>query len=439
MKIRPARRINGRVRLPGDKSISHRAAIIAALATGSSQISNFSTSQDCAATLSCLGKLGVSIEREGTIVRVAGAGRSGLTPSVEALDCGNSGSTIRMLAGVLAGQNFTSTLTGDDSLRSRPMNRIVEPLEMMGARVQSRQGKPPLDIQGTEHLKSVRYELPVASAQVKTCVLLAGLHADGRTEAVENFGPTRDHTERMLKWFGAPLEITAIDENGAVIIAINGPVTFPARDIIIPGDVSSAAFLIAAAALLPVSDLEIEAVGLNPTRTQFLSTLRSLGVELSITNEHEQCNEPIGMIRVSGKLTSEPLPQGPSHVVQGRLIPQLIDELPMLAVVGTQIPGGIEIRDAGELRLKESDRIEVTVKNLRAMGAEVEEFADGLSVAGPTKLRGAKIDPAGDHRIAMAFTVAGLIAEGDTEIGGAECISVSFPEFFTLLESVVER
>ncbi len=373
MRIRPARRIDGRVCLPGDKSISHRAALIAALATGSLQISNFSTSQDCAATLACLKTLGVAIHTEGPNVQVEGVGRSGLRSSREALDCGNSGSTMRMLAGVLAGQNFTSTLTGDGSLRSRPMTRIVEPLEMMGARVLTQNGKPPLAIQGTASLQPIRYELPVASAQVKSCILLAGLQAEGP------------------------------------------------------------------AALLPGSDLEIDAVGLNPTRTQFLLTLRSLGVDLDITQDQEDCNEPVGMVHVTGKLIAQSARLQKSNSVEGRLIPQLIDELPLLAVVGTQITGGIHIHDAGELRLKESDRIKVTVKNLRAMGAEVEEFADGLSVAGPTKLRGAKIDSSGDHRIAMAFAVAGLIAEGDSEIEDAECINVSFPEFFTLLESIVER
>lgn len=439
MRIRPARRIIGRVRFPGDKSISHRAAIIAALATGKSQISNFSTSQDCTATLECLKTLGVAIHREGLNVQVEGAGRSGLRASDDALDCGNSGSTMRILAGVLAGQNFTSTLTGDGSLRSRPMTRIVEPLEMMGARVLSQNGKPPLAIQGTTNLQSIRYELPVASAQVKSCVLLAGLQAEGRTEAIEMLGATRDHTERMLKWFGVPIETTALEENGATKIAITGPASFSARDLKVPGDISSAAFLMAAAALLPASDLTVDEVSLNPTRTQFLLTLRSFGVELEITEDQEECNEPVGSVRVTGKLIAQSaLPEKPNSV-GGRLIPQLIDELPLLAVVGTQITGGVQIHDAGELRLKESDRIKVTVKNLRAMGAEVEEFADGLSVAGPTKLRGAKIYAAGDHRIAMAFAVAGLIAEGDSEIEGAECISVSFPEFFTLLESVVER
>ena len=436
MRIKPAQRTKGSIRLPGDKSISHRAAIIAALATGNSQISNFSTSQDCAATLECLRTLGVSIHREGGNVLVEGAGRFGLRASPNALDCGNSGSTLRMLAGVVAGQNFTSTLTGDDSLRSRPMTRIVEPLEMMGARVLSQNGKPPLAIQGTPSLRPISYELPVASAQVKSCVLLAGLQAEGTTEAIETLGATRDHTERMLKWFGVPIEI--IEANGAKSTAVTGPVTISARDFTVPGDISSAAFMVAAAALLPGSDLEIHDVGLNPTRTEFLSTLSKFGIDLEITDEREESNEPRGTVRVKGGITKLPLSEQ-SNAVAGQLIPQLIDELPLLAVVGTQISGGILIHDAGELRVKESDRIKLTVKNLRAMGAEVEEFSDGLRVAGPTKLRGAMIDPSGDHRIAMAFAVAGLIAEGESEIEGAECIGVSFPEFFRLLDSITER
>jgi 3-phosphoshikimate 1-carboxyvinyltransferase len=433
MKITPARRINGRVQVPGDKSISHRAAIIAALANGTSRITNFSPSEDCVATLSCLRKLGVSIQSEGSSVIVQGAGESGLRAANEALYCGNSGSTMRMLAGVLAGQDFSSTLTGDDSLTSRPMQRIIEPLHLMGAELGSTNAKPPLTIKGRKPLKPIRYELPVASAQVKSCVLLAGLNAKGRTEVIER-EETRDHTERMLKWFGVPLE-----RSGEGAISINGPQSFAARDVSVPGDISSAAFLIAAAALLPESKLDVEDVGLNPTRTMFVSMLGSLGVMIEIIDWQEECNEPSGRVRVKGKLGTEPPSPVDSTLVRGNLIARLIDELPLLAVVGTQMPGGIEIRDAAELRRKESDRISTTVKNLRAMGAEVEEFEDGLAVHGRTQLRGAMLDSYGDHRIAMAFAVAALIASGDSEIAGAEAVGVSFPDFFTVLESLVER
>jgi 3-phosphoshikimate 1-carboxyvinyltransferase len=433
MKITPARRINGRVQVPGDKSISHRAAIIAALANGTSRITNFSSSEDCAATLSCLRQLGVSIQSEGSSVVVQGVGDGGLRVANKPLYCGNSGSTMRMLAGVLAGQEFSSTLTGDDSLNSRPMQRIIEPLQLMGAELGSKNGKPPLTVKGHKSLKPIRYELPVASAQVKSCVLLAGLNAKGRTEVIEQ-EETRDHTERMLKWFGVPIEKSV---EGA--IPIDGPRSLAARDVSVPGDISSAAFLIAAAALLPESNLEVEDVGLNPTRTMFVSMLRSLGVVIEVTDEREEAHEPVGRVRVKGKLSAEPPSAVDSTLVRGNLIARLIDELPLLAVVGTQLPGGIEIRDAAELRRKESDRISATVKNLRAMGAEVEEFEDGLRVHGRTQLRGAMLDSYGDHRIAMAFAVAALTATGDSEIAGAECVSVSFPDFFTVLDGLVER
>jgi 3-phosphoshikimate 1-carboxyvinyltransferase len=433
MKITPARRINGRFQVPGDKSISHRAAIIAALANGTSRITNFASSEDCAATLSCLRKLGVSIQSEGSNLIVQGAGESGLRVANEALYCGNSGSTMRMLSGVLAGQDFSSTLTGDDSLSSRPMQRIIEPLQLMGAELGSKNAKPPLTIKGRRPLKPIRYELPVASAQVKSCVLLAGLYAQGRTEVIER-EKTRDHTERMLDWFGVPIE------NGIEsAISIDGPRSFTGRDVSVPGDISSAAFLIAAAALLPESQLDVENVGLNPTRTMFVTMLGSLGVMIEVDDWREECNEPAGCIRVRGKLGADPPSPVDSTLVRGNLIARLIDELPLLAVVGTQLPGGLEIRDAAELRRKESDRISTTVKNLRAMGAEVEEFDDGLAVRGRTPLHGAKIDSFGDHRIAMAFAVAALTASGDSEIAGAECVSVSFPDFFPLLESLIER
>lgn len=432
------------MRLPGDKSISHRAALLSALADGRSQLTNFSTSADCASTLACLRQLGVSIEREGASVRVAGVGVNGLLPAASALDCGNSGSTMRMLAGVLAGQNFVSELTGDRSLRSRPMRRIIEPLELMGARITSTAGCAPLQIVGRQPLVPISYSLPVASAQVKSCILLAGLNAQGRTEVIEAASLTRDHTERMLGWLGVAVE-THTEQHESVgvnVLAIDGPARLSARDFVIPGDISSAAFFIAAAALLPGSELEIEAVGLNPTRSQILSTLQALGMNVRTTNLHEQCNEPIGDVLVGAGVPSASALSGDrgAYSLRGAAVARLIDELPVLAVVGTQIEGGLEIREAAELRIKESDRIGATVENLRAMGAAVEEFEDGLRVAGGrARLRGAQIRTHGDHRIAMAFTIAALLAEGETELDDAECVSISFPEFFELLESVVER
>lgn len=439
------------MRLPGDKSISHRAAILAALASNSSRIDNFSTSEDCAATLRCLGQLGVKIERDGGSVTIGGAGLDGLRPSSEPLDCGNSGSTMRMLAGVLAGQNFTSVLTGDESLRSRPMKRIIEPLEMMGARISSEKGYAPLRIEGRRPLKSLSYEMKIASAQVKSCILLAGLYAEGYTEVIERKGATRDHTERMLRWFGVPVGSRTIERDGVTMEApsVGRPAQFNAPNGTVPGDISSAAFFIALAALLSGSKLKINQVGLNPTRTRLLSVLRSLGIDVSIDSLKcsddwnsgllQDFDEPFGDVSVIGGAGIVPIKDGESNVLRGDLIPQLIDELPVLAVLGTQVMGGFSIRDAKELRVKESDRISATVENLRAMGVEVEEHEDGLTIPERTQLRGAKLDAHGDHRIAMAFTIAALIAEGASEITGTECVSVSFPEFFDLLESVVVR
>ncbi len=425
--------------MPGDKSISHRAAMMAALAEGRSRIKNYSPSADCAATLSCLQQLGVRIERSGHEVMVHGVGFEDLRSPRAPLDCGNSGTTMRLLAGILAGRNFTSALTGDESLRARPMQRIIEPLLMMGAKISASDGRAPLVIEGRQPLKAITYELLVASAQVKSCILLAALCANGRTEVIEN-EPTRDHTERMFDWFGIPSETGDAEREGenARFVAVQGPVRFNARNVSIPGDISSAAYFIAAAALLPGSSLEIIDLGINSTRTEFLKQLRSIGFDIEIVNEQMESNEPLGIIRTRGFETSRLKRSGEQFTLEGLTIPQLIDELPLLAVFGSQIEGGIEIRNAAELRVKESDRIATTAQNLRMMGAEVQEFEDGLRLGGPTRLRGATIDPCGDHRIAMAFAVAGLLAEGETEIKDADCVAVSFPEFFELIESVVE-
>jgi 3-phosphoshikimate 1-carboxyvinyltransferase len=433
--IRPAQKMRGRLTMPGDKSISHRAALIAALANGTSRVRNYSNSDDCAATLRCLSQLGVSIRREDGDVLIEGAGENGLRAPTELLDCGNSGTTMRLLAGILAGQNFKSTLIGDASLRSRPMQRIIEPLQMMGARISSDDGRAPLTMEGPKRLQPIEYDLLVASAQVKSCILLAGLNATGRTQVIEEV-PTRDHTERLLRLFGVTVEIGDAEKEGESFAAVRGPASFDAHDVNVPGDISSAAYFVAAAALLQNSELEISNVGLNPTRTMFLSLFKSFGLDIEIEASAQVSNEPVGTIHINGA-RRKPAEES-SPVISGTVVAGLIDELPLLAVVGSQIEGGIEIRNAAELRVKESDRITTTVAGLRAMGAEVEEFDDGLRVSGPTRLRGAKIDPHGDHRIAMAFTVAALLAEGETDITNAECVAVSFPGFFELIESVVE-
>lgn len=437
--------------VPGDKSVSHRAGLLAAVAYGRTEITNYSSSADCASTLGALRALGVSIERDGPVVRVEGArvdagrtdgGRSfdGVRlrfqkPSAP-LDCGNSGTTMRLLAGELAAQPFTSVLVGDESLSRRPMRRIVEPLELMGARLFTEDGHAPLRVEGREPLRAIDYATPVASAQVKSCVLLAGLGAEGRTRVRES-EHTRDHTERMLRWFG--VQVATGSESGHFFAELEGPAHLEARDITVPGDMSSAAFLLAAAALLEGSELQVEGVGLNATRAGVIETLRAFGADVSVSDARERCNEPVGDVRARGvgALGSE---DGGAVVLRGASIPSLIDELPLLAVVGSQAAGGLEIRDARELRVKESDRISAVVENLRAMGAEVEEYEDGLRVEGNARLRGAQLRSFGDHRIAMAFAVAALTAEGETYVEGAEeCVAVSFPEFFTLLESVAER
>lgn len=429
MKLSPAHQIHGRLRLPGDKSISHRAALIAALATESCELSNFSTARDCASTIVCLQALGVSIEHRDQ--KLIFAGNQKLIAPRGPLDCGNSGSTLRILTGVLAGHDLTAELIGDESLSSRPMRRIIEPLELMGAKIEATDGKAPLKVHGSAKLNPITYKLPVASAQVKSAILFAGLNAQGRTTVIETT-PSRDHTERLFNGFGVP--VTAKDDHS---VSLAGPARLHGGAITIPGDVSSAAYFIAAAMLLPESELTIEGVGLNPTRAAFLSVLTSWGADISTDDVQSERNEPFGTINVRGGIKG--VAGETDRTLRRALIPSLIDELPLLAVVGSQMAGGIRIRDASELRLKESDRLATTALNLRAMGAEVEEFEDGLSVSGPTPLQGALIDSRNDHRIAMAFAVAALIAKGETEIAGSECVAISFPEFFPLLESLAKR
>src|SRR5688572_11716646 len=429
MRIASGRRLRGICSVPGDKSISHRAVLIAALAEGVSTVESFSTAADCAATLCCLSALGVVVEKDGTMVRING---NKLHQPPGPLNCGNSGSSMRMMAGLLAAVNFECTLTGDASLSTRPMNRIVEPLEMMGARFRTDNGCPPLTIHGSERLSAIEYQLPVPSAQVKTALLLAGMRAEGRTVVRETVR-TRDHTERMLKWFGVAVETE--DEPGSSVTAISGQARLMGAKLKIPGDFSSTAYFIAAAAMLSGSEIEIMNVGLNATRTQFIDVLRSFGADIETTDIREECNEPVGTIRVRGR-TFQP---GPSNVIEGQISAALIDELPLLGVVGTQVLSRLTVEYTGEIRVKDTDRIGATVKNLRAMGATVEEFADGFCVDGPVRLVGAAVQSYGDHRIAMAFSVAALLATRESEITDAASVAVSFPDFFPRLESLVER
>ncbi|MGH9599719.1 MAG: 3-phosphoshikimate 1-carboxyvinyltransferase [Terracidiphilus sp.] len=424
--IRPARNVHGSLRLPGDKSISHRYAMLGAFAEGTSRFTNFSTGADCASTLRCMEALGAKVNRVGdAAVEVTGVAGH-VTPAGHALDCGNSGSTMRMISGLLAPQQGRFTLTGDASLSRRPMERIRKPLEAMGARIALTEGHAPVEIEGSP-LKAIDYATPVPSAQVKTCVLLAGLETAGTTTVRESIR-TRDHSELALRAFGATVNRT-IDS-----VSIAGPQTLCAIDAAVPGDISSAAFFMCAAALFPGSSLVFDALGLNPTRSSLLDVLTALGVHITVLNLEEKHTELTGTVQVSAP------PQGlGSTTVSGALSAQLIDELPVLAAIAPYTSGGIRIRDARELRVKESDRIALTARNLRAMGAEVTEFDDGLDVPGGQTLHGAAIDSGGDHRIAMAFSVAALRAEGETLIQGAESAAISFPEFFELLDLIAER
>ena len=423
--VEPASSVRGHLHVPGDKSISHRYAILAALADGTSRITGYAPGADCATTLDCLRALGVDSantpDDAGTpVVVIAGVGLGGLAPSTAPLDAGNSGTTFRLLAGVLAAHPFETIMTGDPSLRRRPMRRLVEPLTRMGARVETDEGRPPMTIHGGP-LQGIDYAPPVASAQVKSAVLLAGLHASGTTRVMER-ASTRDHTERALQSFGVDIE-----RDGRTV-AVRGGQRLRAIDLAVPGDLSSAAFWAAAAAALPGSDVSVTGVGLNPTRSAFLETLRRAGAVIEVTTDTTMNGEPVGTVRIRHG-QREPLTVTPDEV------PSLIDELPVLAALAAH-GGGCEVSGAEELRGKESDRIAVIVDGLRALGADVEERADGFRVRADVALRGGTVDAAGDHRMAMAFAVAALGAAGPTTVTGAEVVEVSYPGFFDTLETI---
>jgi 3-phosphoshikimate 1-carboxyvinyltransferase len=425
-RIRLAKAFRGVLTLPGDKSISHRGAILAALAEGRSEIFNYSPAADCESTLRCLRGLGVKIEEKGSGIIVEGTGLAAWTKPRRALDAGNSGTTMRLLAGALAGQKFGSELTGDNSLRRRPMRRVMEPLRQMGAKIEAREDEfAPLKIAGGA-LRAIEYAPRVASAQVKSAVLLAGLFAEGETVVREPVH-TRDHTELALREMGAAIA----RQDGAV--RLQGRPKLNARQMVVPGDISAATFFLAATLIVPDSELIIQGVGLNPTRTAVLDFLASMGAPVSVVALGTRDGELAGDINVH----YAPIKGGK---ISGAMTARLIDELPMLAALGPYTEGGIEIRDAKELRVKESDRIAAMAENLRKMGAEVEEFPDGLRVVGRAagRLHGATIDPHEDHRIAMAFAIAALGAEGETIIRDPQCVAISFPNFFELLESLLK-
>jgi 3-phosphoshikimate 1-carboxyvinyltransferase len=413
--IRRLRRLRGELRLPGDKSISHRALLLNALAEGTSQIEGLSAGADVASTAGCLRALGVEIENG----RVHGVGLHGLQPPAGPLDCGNSGTTMRLIAGVAAGQPFPMTLVGDASLSRRPMDRVAKPLLQMGAQAST----SPLRVRGG-NIHAIEYHPPVASAQVKAALLLAGLWAKGETRVVETV-PTRDHTERMLAAMGASVEVAA------TTVKLRGPAQkLNPLSLTVPGDISAAAFWLIAGAIHPDAEITLRGVGVNPTRIGLLTLLARSGAEVEVSEQPDAGAEPVADLSV---VTASSLK---AMQIGGGEVAGLIDELPVLAVAATAMPGVSQIRDAGELRVKECDRIAAMAEGLQSMGAAVEELPDGWQIAGPSRLKGTRVRSFGDHRVAMALAVAGLIAEGETEIDDPACVTISYPTFWTDLESL---
>lgn len=434
--IRPVRTLSGTLRVPSDRSITVRAAILASVAEGVSRIRAPLESDDTDAALSCMAALGVqtaalSSSCDPLGLQIRGLGLRGLRAPAQPLFCNSSGTTMRLLAGFLAGQSFDAVLDGSEQLRRRPMRRVTDPLRRMGARIEDTDGHAPLIIHAANHpLRGLTYEMPVASAQVKSALLLAGLYADAPV-TVREPAPTRDHTERMLRAAGVEVIVEAEGDAGRITVH---PPRQPLRplDMLTPADFSSAAFFMSAAAIIPGAQLRLVEVGLNPTRTGLLDVLRAMGAGVNVTNLREEGGEPVGDLDVVGSdLTGVE--------VSGALTPRMIDEFPIFAVVATQAHGVTIVRDAEELRVKESNRLEGFVGELRKLGARIEATADGFVVEGPTRLHGAVVDGLGDHRVAMALAVAGLCAEGETTILGAECVAKTYPTFFRDLASLVSR
>jgi 3-phosphoshikimate 1-carboxyvinyltransferase len=423
VKIQPASAISGAIRLPGDKSISHRYAILASVAEGTSTLRNYSTGADPHSTLNCVETLGIGVERDGTEIKVHGKGLRGYTAPAKTLDVGNSGSTIRMMSGILAAQPFTSRLEGDSSIARRPMKRIITPLELMGAKIAAVDGTyPPIEIQGNADLQAIDYTLPVASAQVKSCVLFAGLYANGTTVTRESH-KTRDHSEIALKEFGADIRPQG------TTVSITSGAALTGRELLVPGDLSGAAFFLVAAILAKESNLVIYDVGVNPSRTALIDFLVGGGAQIKVLDVRSSGGELIGDLQVRASKF-----QG--GVIEKGVTAALIDEIPVLAVLGAMSEEGLVVRDAGELRVKETDRIATVAENMRRMGIEIETSHDGLRVPGKQQFRAAEVDSFGDHRIAMAFAVASLFADGESTVNEAEAASVSFAEFYDTLERI---
>ena len=418
--IQPKPYIQGKINVPGDKSISHRAVIFGSLAQGVTEIEGFLWGEDCTRTIACFREMGININIIDEKVVIQGKGLNGLQEPGNVLDAGNSGTTARLLLGILAGNPFYSVLTGDSSLRNRPMGRVVEPLARMGARIMGRKNSRllPLTVMGGK-LKTIDYHSPVASAQVKSCVLLAGLFDRGVTSVTEP-SLSRDHTERMLQYFDIPIQKKELR------VEVQGNHGFTGRPIKVPGDFSSAAFFLTAAASMPGSDLTILNVGVNPTRTGLLEVLSQMGADITLMNERINNMEPAADIRVQGAELK-------GVTIGGSLIPRLIDEIPVLTAAALLARGKTEIRDASELRVKESDRISTMIEELGKMGAVIESLPDGLKITGPQRLKGSRCMSHGDHRVAMALAVAGLSAEGHTQIADSQCVDISFPGFEEVL------
>ncbi|MBY6035850.1 3-phosphoshikimate 1-carboxyvinyltransferase [Fictibacillus nanhaiensis] len=425
-RLTPIKSLNGTIKVPGDKSISHRAVMFGSIAEGTTSINGFLTGEDCLSTISCFQKLGVAIKQENEHVIVEGKGIKGLQPPSSDLDVGNSGTTIRLMLGILANTPFTSVLTGDDSIAKRPMNRVTQPLKQMGARIEGRDSgnKVPLQIEGGT-AKGIHYHSPIASAQVKSAILLAGLEGEGTTSVTEPV-KSRDHTERMLEAFGANIK------NDGLTVSLNGGQQLKGTHIEVPGDISSAAFFLVAGAIIPDSLITLKKVGLNPTRTGILDVLQDMGAQITYQDVNEESSEPYGDLVIHTSRLK-------GTIIKGNLIPRLIDEIPIIALAATQAEGQTIIQDAQELRVKETDRIETVVNQLKKMGADIQATEDGMIIHGKTPLKGANVDSYGDHRIGMMLSVASCIAEGDTFLSNSEAVAVSYPAFFDQLNAITKN
>ncbi len=425
MKLGPTvNGLQGTIQIPADKSISHRSIMFGALAEGKTTIHNFLRGEDCLSTLNAFRALGVPIADDGETIIVEGVGFKGLKAASEAIDVGNSGTTIRLMMGILAGQPFTTTLFGDDSLAKRPMNRVMLPLQEMGADLTGASGSefPPITVTGTDRLQPIRYQLPVASAQVKSAVIFAALQAEGTSTIIEK-EPTRNHTEEMIKQFGGAISCS----NDGKTITVAGPQTFTGREVTVPGDISSAAFFLVAGAVTDDSVITLTNVGINPSRTGILDVMEAMGADLTMLTVDQENQSAALKIKTS---------QLQATTISGEIIPRLIDELPIIALLATQAAGQTIIKDAEELKVKETNRIDATAEELQKMGADIIPTADGLIINGPTPLKGAVVDSRGDHRIGMMLAVAALIAEGETHLERSEAVAVSYPDFFADLQNL---